>query len=177
MKARNIITQAKQDNISLEFECNITNDEPKSYKDIVFEKNELEYTQDEVKTLEKKYNEEKAKLALSDLSSYEDKIEEINGNKVLIVTVENQDTNILKNIVDTLLNKMEKGFILIANITGSQASFIARNNIEDKSAGDIIKFVTSNLNGNGGGSKTFAQGGGKDISKLQTILDEVKGQM
>ena len=71
---------------------------------------------------------------------------------------------------------MGTGFILIANVRGEQASFIARNNIEDKSAGDVIKFVTSSLNGNGGGRKTFAQGGGKDISKLDEVLNQVKEQ-
>lgn len=177
MKARNIISQAKQEGIVLDFDCNITNDEPNSYKDIIFEKNELEYTQNEVKNLEKKYKEEKAKLALKNLSSFEDKIEIINDNKVLIMKVENQDTNILKEIIDTLLNKMETGFILLANIKGDQVSFIARNNIPNKSAGDIIKFVTSSLNGNGGGSNTFAQGGGKDISKLDEVLSKVKEQM
>ncbi len=176
MKARNIISQAKQEGIILNFDININNDEPKSYKDIIFEKNELEYTQDEVKTLEKKYKDEKSKLALQDLSVFENNIQEINGNKVLVVKVEEQDTNVLKDIVDTLLNKMGTGFILIANVKGDQVSFIARNNLEDKSAGDVIKFVTSSLNGNGGGSKTFAQGGGKDISKLDEVLNQVKEQ-
>ena len=176
MKARNIISQAKQEGIILNFDININNDEPKSYKDIIFEKNELEYTQDEVKTLEKKYKDEKSKLALQDLSVFENNIQEINGNKVLLIKVEEQDTNVLKDIVDTLLNKMITGFILIANVKGDQVSFIARNNLEDKSAGDVIKFVTSSLNGNGGGSKTFAQGGGKDISKLDEVLNQVKEQ-
>ncbi len=174
MKARNIISQAKQEGIILDFECNIENDEPKSYQDIIFEKNELEYTQNEVKNLEKKYKEEKAKKALSDLSSYEKEIQEKNGHSYLIMKVENQDTNVLKDIVDTLLNKMENGFILLANIHKEQVSLISRNNLEHLSSGDIMKMVTAKLNGNGGGSKTFAQGGGKDLTKLDEILEEVK---
>jgi alanyl-tRNA synthetase len=177
MKARNIISKAKKEGIILDFECNIVNEEPKSYKDIIFEKNELEYVQNEVKNLEKKYKEEKAKLALNDLSIYENKIEEKNNAKILITTVENQDMNILKDIVDTLLNKMGTGFILIANINKDQVNFVARNNIENVSAGDIMKFITSKLNGNGGGSKTFAQGAGKDISNLNEVLIEVKEQL
>lgn len=177
MKARNIISQAKQEGITLEFDCNITNDEPKSYKDIIFEKNELEYTQNEVKNLEKKYKEEKSKTALNDLSEYENKIEEKNGHKYLVTTVENQDINVLKDVVDALLNKMETGFILIANVRGEQINFVARNNLDHLSSGDMMKFVTSKLNGNGGGSKTFAQGGGKDISKLPEVLELVKEQI
>lgn len=177
MKARNIISSAKQEGILLDFDCQITNEEPKGYGDIIFERNELEYTQNEVKNLEKKYKEEKSKIALNDLSSYEAKIEEKNGNKILITIVENQEINILKDIVDTLLNKMGNGFILLANIHGNEANLIARNNLDHLSSGDIMKEVASKLNGKGGGSKTFAQGGGKDISKLEEVLEEVKEQI
>ena len=177
MKARNIIIDAKQENIDLEFECNINNDEPKSYKDIIFEKNELEYVQNEVKNLEKKYKDEKAKQALQDLSVYLDNVLEINNIKVLITKVENKDTNILKDIVDNLLLKIEKGFILIANIKANQVNIIARSNIETLSAGDIVQQVASKLGGNGGGSKTFAQGGGKDITKLDEVLDDIRKQL
>ncbi len=174
MKARNIISKAKQEKINLDFDININNDEPHSYKDIVYEKNELEYTQDEVKNLEKKYKELKSKSALNDLSTYEDKIETKNNFKVLITKVENQDTNVIKDIVDTLLNKMGTGLILIANVCGNQASLIIRNNIENKSAGEIMKQITKELNGNGGGSNTFAQGAAKDISELDIVLASVK---
>ena len=37
-----------------------------------------------------------------------------------------------------------------------------------------MKDITMKLNGNGGGSKTFAQGAGKDISEIDRILQEVK---
>lgn len=174
MRARNIISKAKQEKINLDFDININNDEPHSYKDIVYEKNELEYTQDEVKNLEKKYKELKSKSALNDLSTYEDKIETKNNFKVLITKVENQDTNVIKDIVDTLLNKMGTGLILIANVCGNQASLIIRNNIENKSAGEIMKQITKELNGNGGGSNTFAQGAAKDISELDIVLASVK---
>lgn len=174
MKARNIISKAKKENIELNFDININNDEPHSYKDIVYEKNELEYTQDEVKNLEKKYKELKSKQALSDLSKYEDQIELKKDFKVLITKVENQDINIIKGIVDTLLNKMGTGFILIANVCGDQANLIIRNNIIDKSAGDIMKQITKQLAGAGGGSNTFAQGSAKDIKELDIVLASVK---
>ena len=69
---------------------------------------------------------------------------------------------------------MGNGLILIANVKGDQVSFIARNNIEDKSAQEVIRFVTSSLNGNGGGSKTFAQGGGKNTDALEKIYTHIE---
>ncbi len=177
MKAKNIIAQAKQEGIILDFECDINNEEPKSYKDIIYERNELEYVQDEVKNLEKKYKEEKSKLALNDLSSYEEKIEKKNNYHYLVTIVENQDMNILKEVADSLLNKMGTGFILIANLNKDQINLVSRNNLEHLSSGDIMKSVTSELNGNGGGSKTFAQGAGKDIAKLEEVLEHIKEQI
>lgn len=174
MKARNIISKAKKEDINLDFDININNDEPHSYKDIIYEKNELEYTQDEVKSLEKKYKDLKSKQALSDLSWYEDQIEIKRDFKVLITKVENQDINVIKGIVDTLLNKMETGLILIANVCGNQANLIIRNNIIDKSAGDIMKQIVKQLAGAGGGSDTFAQGSAKDIKELDIVLASVK---
>ena len=179
MKARNIVSTAKQEKIYLNFDININNDEPHSYKDIIFEKNELEYTQNEVKELEKKYYLEKSKLALDNLDEYLEKTEEKNGNKILITIVKNKDINILKELTDTLLNKMGTGFIFIANIKGEQVNFVSKNNIESLSSGDIMKKATSELGGNGGGSKTFAQGGLKsfDLEQLENTINTIKEQI
>ena len=102
---------------------------------------------------------------------------EINGKKVLITTLTNEDSNVLKDIVDVILNKMGSGLIVLANIKEDRINLIVRNNLEDKSAGDIIKFVASKLDGNGGGSKTFAQGAAKNISELEKVLKELKENM
>ncbi len=174
MKAKNIVAKAKQEGILLNFECEITNEELKSYQDIIFERNELEYTQNEVKSLEKKYKEEKAKLAFNNLSRYQEKIVQEGNYSYLVMQLENEDTNLLKEIADTLLNQMEKGYILFANRKENNISFLARSNMEEKKASDLIKLVTSITSGNGGGSATFAQGGGKDVTKLEEALEAVK---
>lgn len=177
MKARNIITKAKQEGIDLDFFINIDNKDPLSYKDIVNERNELEFTQDEVKNLEKKYKDKRQASAVSDLSIYDEKIEEINGIKTVIMKLENKDTNLLKGIVDALLNKIETGFVFFANVKDDNSvNYIARSNIDIK-AGDIVKLACSMSNGNGGGSPTFAQGGGKDASNVDEILTSIKEQI
>lgn len=173
MKARNIISKAKSEGITLDFDINIDNKEPMSYADIVSERNELEYTQNEVKELEKKYQQEKQNKALENTGVFENNIEEIHDTKVLLMKLENYDSKVLKNIVDDLLNRMGEGFILFANCNGENVSFIARSNIE-LSAGDIVKMATSISQGNGGGSKTFAQGGGKTTEHIEEIFDKVK---
>ena len=133
----------------------------------------MEYTQEEVKNLEKKYKEEKSKQALNDLSDYEKNIKDNGKYKYLITKVNKCDTNILKDICDSLLNKMGTGFILIANQKESNISYIARSNLDNVKAGDLIKKVVEPLNGKGGGSPTFAQGGTSSIEKADDILKEV----
>ncbi|MDE5586938.1 MAG: alanine--tRNA ligase, partial [Bacilli bacterium] len=176
MKARNIISKAKAEGIYLDFDIQIDNKEPMSYKDLVSERNELEYTQVEVKELEKKYQQEKQAQALKDTSAYEEKIEEIGNTKVLLMQLKDQDNTILKNIIDDLLNKMGEGFILFANCRGENVNFIARSNIE-LNAGDIVKMASQLSSGNGGGSKTFAQGGGKTTEHISEIFDKVREQL
>ncbi len=176
MKARNIISKAKAEGIYLDFDIQIDNKEPISYKDLVSERNELEYTQVEVKELEKKYQQEKQAQALKDTSVYEEKIEKIGNTKVLLMQLKDQDNTILKNIIDDLLNKMGEGFILFANCRGENVNFIARSNIE-LNAGEIVKMASQLSSGNGGGSKTFAQGGGKTVEHIPEIFDKVREQL
>ena len=176
MKAKTIINAARHDGILLDFDIQIDNKEPMSYEDIISERNELEYTQEEVKNLEKTYIQKKQEKALENLSIYESHIEMIKGNSVLLMKLKDQDTDVLKSIIDTLLNKMGNGFIFFANVKEDRVQFLARSNI-NLSAGDIIKLAASKSNGNGGGSPTFAQGGGKDITHLDEILNEIRNQI
>lgn len=176
MKARNIILTAKNEGINLEFDIQIDNLEPESYADIIKERNELEYTKEEVKNLEKLYLQKKQEKALDNLSEYEENIENINGINCVIMRLENKDMNVLKNIVDALLNKIGNGFIFLANVKENNVNFIARSNIS-LSAGDVIKMASSKSLGNGGGSATFAQGGGKTTEFLDEIFNDIRNQI
>ncbi len=175
MKARNIISKAKCEGIELDFDIQIDNKEPMSYADLVSERNELEYTQTEVKELEKRYQQEKQNLALKDTSMYEKNIEEVGGVKLLLMKLNDADSNVLKNIIDDLLNKMEKGFILFANCKNENVNFIARSNCQIE-AGSIVKMASQLSDGNGGGSKTFAQGGGKTTAHIEEIFAKIREQ-
>ena len=55
MKAKELIEDARNEGIKLVFDVDIDNNKPESYKDIMFNKNELQYLQQEVRELEKKY--------------------------------------------------------------------------------------------------------------------------
>ena len=175
LKAKEIVAGAKKDGINLDFNVDIDNSKPTSYKDIIFNKNELSYIQKEVKNLEKKYNELKESKMLSNLDKYRDNIKEINGKKLLVMKIENEDINLLKVVADQMINEMNEGFVFFANIKNNTVNFICRSsNFLD--AGNIVKEAAVLSNGNGGGSKTFAQGAGKTIEKLDEIFELIKSE-
>ena len=172
MKAREILDEAKQSGIKLEFDVDITTDEPVSYKDIIYNKNELEYVHNEVKDLEKKYFSLKEQSTLQNLDIYREKIIEVDGVNRLIMKVENKDINLLKSIADTLINEMDNGFIFFINEKeDGSVNFIAKSNSKVNS-GFVVKTISNLYNGNGGGSPTFAQGGAKSIDS--NIISEVE---
>lgn len=177
MKAKNILDKAKNEAIKLEFDVDIDNSKPSSYKDIIFNRNELSYVQQEVKTLEKKYFELKEKQDLANLDIYKEHVKNYNGTLGIVMEVRDKDNNILKAVSDTLVEIMNPGFVFFANVKGEDSvNFIVRSNCS-VNAGLIAKEASMMANGNGGGSPTFAQGGGKDASKVREVLENVENSL
>ena len=84
--------------------------------------------------------------------------------------------NVLKVLVDRLIEHLNEGIIFIANVKGNNVNYICKSNI-DIDAGLLIKEASSKSNGNGGGSKTFGQGGGTSIDNLDEILLEIENKI
>ncbi len=174
VKARNILDKANNEGIKLKFDVDIDNTKPISYKDIMFSKNELGYVQQEVKSLEKKYFNLREQKDLSNLDIYKEHIKNYNGTLGIIMEVSNKDINLLKAIADSLIGVLGTGFVFFADVKDDgSVNFLARSNCS-LNAGFVVKKVSVASNGNGGGSPTFAQGGGKEISNLKSILKEVE---
>ena len=174
IKAKEILENARNKGIKLDFEVDITNDCPTSYKDIIYNRNELQYVHHEVKELEKKYYEILEKNTLQNLDIYKENFEEINNVNVLIMKQNNKDINLLKSIADSLLNDIKNGVVFFINIKDDNSvNFICKSNSKVK-AGPLVKEASVTAGGNGGGSPTFAQGGGKTIDELDKIEKNIK---
>lgn len=173
MKAKNMMTLAKKEGIRLDFDVEIDNSAPMSYKDIIFNRNEYEYVTSALKKLEKDYLTKKQQLALNDLSKFIQNREEINGINTIIMKIEDFDSSVLKEVVDALINELKEGLVFLANVKGDNVNFVCRSTCK-VNAGYLVKQVSSRCDGNGGGSDKFAQGGGKDTSSLDEILKDIK---
>ncbi len=173
-KAQNLIDKAKNEGIELKFDINLDQNGLSSYKDIIYNKNQLEYIQNEVRMLEKRYNEEKAKLTSSDIDKYLDQKEEINGVNTIIMETKDLEINDLKTIVDELMNNLGSGVVFLANVKSSSVNFICKCNDVPYKAGLLVKKASEMANGRGGGSGTFAQGGASSCDNLDKIIKTVK---
>ena len=174
-KAKKIIKEAKELDIDLEFKFAIDNSDPQSYKDVVFNKNELSMLREELKKLEKEYNTKKSEKSVSDLSSFLDIKEDINGITTIISITNGYDINTLRQIASTLSNQIDNNFILLANINkDNSVNYIAKSNSNRVDCGVIVKDLAVRSSGNGGGNKSFAQGGGTDGTIVTKLLTNVK---
>ncbi len=175
-KAKKIVEEAAKDGLQLTFDVHLDHENPTSYKDVIFNRNELEYVKRVVMELEKEYYEVKLKKTLANLNLFEEKAEEIKGITTIIMTVNNYDLKILKEIVNTLSNKFKKSFLFIANINGQNVNYLAKlkGDIKGINCGELVKKAALASNGKGGGSHTYAQGGGTSIANLNNIIEKVK---
>lgn len=173
-KAHTILEKAKKENINLKFNINLDQRTLSSYRDIIYNKNQLEYVTSEVRNLEKEYNELKSKSI--DVTSYLKDKQEINGIELVLIK-ESMDINVLKDLCDKVVNELKEGVVFIVNINNSSANFLCKTNTKKISAGLLVKKISEFYNGRGGGSNTFAQGGTSNIENIDKAFDIVKDEL
>jgi len=175
-KAASIVENASLEGITLDFNVHINNDKPKTYKDILFNLNELNTVKKAVLELEKEYNKQKSKKMLEHLDDFLKCKKTINNINTIIIKTENCDISTLKLMIDTLENKIN-GFVFVANVNDLNVNYLAKSSKELSSkidCGKIVKDASLESNGNGGGSLTFATGGGSKIDNVDEILIKVE---
>ena len=174
-KAKNIMDDAKEKNIQIDFNVDIDNSAPLSYKDIIFNRNEVKTVREKVKEFEKEYNLKKEEKLTKNNTEF-DTIKIINNKSTIIKKVNNYEISILKILIDNAFTKISKGIIFVANIKGNNVNFICKSNC-DINAGDLVKYASLKSNGNGGGSNSYAQGGGTDITYIDEILKDIETKL
>ncbi len=166
-KANKLITDLKD--IDIKFNFVKEEVEANSYRFVLATKRNLVAAKEAIKQLEKEIKRLTAKNALSNLSIFDKYIE---GNKIICV-VEDIEVDILKQIVDALLNKLSNGFVFIASVVNEKVVFVSKNNI-GLHCGNLVKEAAIITNGNGGGKPDMAQAGGKDVTKVFTAINRIK---
>ena len=176
-KAKGIINDAKDIDIDLKFDFDLEDRVLSSYSDIIFYKNYLNELKDRIKILEKDFKNAKINKSISDLSAFTANMEEINNIKTCIIILNDYEIDVIKQIADNICNMFDNCFVLLANVNDNNVNIIAKSNCDLINCGAIVKELSIKCSGNGGGSKSFAQGGGSDAMDISKYLDEVKKKL
>ncbi len=141
----------------------------------------IESMQEEIKSLQAENQKLKAQAAKDALGDVMDKVMEINGVKVLAAKLENVDMNELRNLGDSLKEKLGEGVVLLASAKDDKVSLISMATEgamkAGAHAGNLIKEVASLVGGGGGGRPNMAQAGGKNPAGIEAALAKVKEVM
>ena len=161
-------------NLELKFEYNFEEEVLDSFKDVIAYKNKLNELKESIKQLEKDYKALKQNKTISDISAFTSNVEVINDINVLVAIREGYDVDMIKSLADTIINKYEECFVLLANVNNNHVNIISKSNTDKVNCGVVVKELSVKCKGNGGGSKTFAQGGGSDAKDITKYLEEIK---
>jgi alanyl-tRNA synthetase len=117
-------------------------------------------------------------LANKEAESLLDRVEDINGVKVISARASSGNEAVLREMADFLRDSLKSGIVVLGAVSGARPVFIAAvtSDLVAKgyNAGDIVKQVSKVTGGGGGGKATFAQAGGRDKSKLDEALRLVR---
>ncbi|KUO58769.1 MAG: alanine--tRNA ligase [Gracilibacter sp. BRH_c7a] len=130
----------------------------------------------QVKDLERDVQQLTAKLSKNEADSLLDKVQDIQGVKVLAAKVQAQDMDTLRQTADLLRDKLANGVIVLGAAAEGKVNLVAvvhPTGLSNLHAGKIIKEVAAITGGGGGGRPDMAQAGGKDPAKLGEALDKV----
>ncbi|MEO5357350.1 MAG: alanine--tRNA ligase [Nitrospirae bacterium YQR-1] len=128
----------------------------------------------QIRFLEKELESLKLNALKLDISSVLDNIKEINGIKTLVVKKDGLDQKALREFADTLKERLDAAVVVLASEHDGQASLLSmvtKDLVGKYHAGKILKAIAQRANGSGGGRADMAQGGTKDVDKLESALN------
>ncbi|MBC6946413.1 alanine--tRNA ligase [candidate division KSB1 bacterium] len=133
---------------------------------------------EERKNLERELRQLRLKLTQQEIVALANRATPLNGFRFVSAQVEASNSEDLKQMGDTLREKLGSGVGVLAAVMDGKLSFacvVTDDLIQTKKlkAGDIVKRVAAIAGGSGGGRPHLALAGGKDVQRLQEALDQV----
>ena len=132
---------------------------------------------DEIKALKSENESLKDKIANASAGDVMKNVREIKGVKVLAAEIDNLDMNQLRNLGDSLKEKLGEGLVFIASTKDGKVSIVAMATDAavkaGVSAGNVIKAVAGLVGGKGGGRPNMAQAGGTNADGIKECLEAV----
>ena len=133
--------------------------------------------QENVKSLERELARLKSKLAASKGDDLASQAVDVNGVKVLAVSLDGADARSLRETMDQLKAKLKSAVIVLGAVEGDRvqlAAGVTADTTAKVKAGDLVNYVAQQVGGKGGGRADMAMAGGSDPSKLMSALASVQ---
>ena len=135
---------------------------------------QVEKLQEQVRRYEREIEQLKLKMAQSESASAADSAREISGIRVVARRVSNLDANGMRQLADSLSQKLKSGVVVLGQATDGKASLVARvtDDLTGRlNAGQIVREISALVGGKGGGRADMATGGGNTPDNLEAALE------
>ncbi len=136
----------------------------------------IERQMDALKALERQLETFKRKAAGSQADGLLDEARDVKGVRVLAAKVSGFDREALRQLVDSLRQKLGSGVVVLASAEDSKVALITgvtKDLIPKLHAGKIVQELAKLVGGSGGGKPDMAEAGGKDTSGIEKALSTV----
>jgi alanyl-tRNA synthetase len=129
-----------------------------------------------VKQLEKELEAQKRAGALGQLDQLVGQVQTIKGVKVIAAEVSGTDKESLRQLVDSLRQKLGSAVVALGTVDDGKVALIAgvtKDLTAKVHAGKLIQTLAKMVGGSGGGRPDLAEAGGKDTSALKSTLSTI----
>ena len=137
----------------------------------------IAHMQAEIKELQSENESLKSRIAQSSMGDVMDNVVEVKGVKLLAASVPEVDMNGLRELGDSLKEKLGQGVVVLASAKGGKVNLIAMVTEEAQKkgahAGNLVKAAAAIVGGGGGGRPNMAQAGGKNPDKIPEAIAKV----
>ncbi len=130
----------------------------------------------EMKEMEKTIEKLMGKAASENSSKILENVRVVDGIKAIAHRFDGMEQKDLRLMADNIRDGLGSGILVLASVKNGQASLVSmvtKDLTEQFSAGEILKQIAASADGRGGGKADLAQGGAKDIKKLDKALESL----
>jgi alanyl-tRNA synthetase len=136
----------------------------------------LEKLLNDIKSMEKEIQKLKTGSTKDAISEALKEAHELDGVKVVKIRQDGLNPTELRLLADNIKERLKSGIIVVSSVIDSQAAIVCMvtKDMKDRyNAGEIVKSISIIAGGKGGGKPEMAQGGTKDIEKLDNALESL----
>ena len=136
----------------------------------------IERAEQTQRQLEKQLDSMKRKGAFSKLDDLIAQVRTIKGVKVISAEIEGVDRETMRQLVDSLRQKLGSGVVVLGTASDGKVALLAgvtKDLTSKLHAGKIVQAAAKGVGGSGGGRPDLAEAGGKDTAGLKRSLDQV----